>query len=59
MKQNVRDWKLGSRVIQLVPGESIQDTVLLNPRIPSLLDDITQFGVQLRSDGPPDFFTFV
>ena len=27
VKQRVQDWKLGSRVIQLIPGESIQDTI--------------------------------
>ena len=59
MKLRVQDWKLGSRVIQLVPGESIQDTVLLNPRMPSLLDDIAQFGVQLRWDCPPASLKFV
>ena len=59
VKQHVQDWKLGSRVIQLVPGESIQDTMVLNPRMPSLLDDIAQFGVQLRWDCPPDSLKFV
>ncbi len=59
VKQSVQDWQLGSRVIQLVPGESIQDTVLLNPRMPSLLDDIAQFGVQLRWDCPPESLKFV
>ena len=42
-------------MIQLIPGESIQDTLVLNPRMPSLLDDIAQFGVQLRWDCPPAF----
>jgi len=59
VKQRIQDWKLGSRVIQLVPGESIQDTVLVNPRMPSLLDDIAQFGVQLRWDCPPASLKFV
>ena len=59
VKQRIQDWQLGSRVIQLVPGESIQDTVLLNPRIPSLVGDIAQFGVQLRWDCPPDSLKFV
>lgn len=59
VKQRVQDWQLGSRVIQLVPGESIQDTLLLNPRMPLLLDDIAQFGVQLRWDCPPDSLKFV
>ena len=59
VKQHVQDWQLGSRVVQLVPGESIQDTVVLNPRIASLLDDIEQFGVQLRWDCPPSSLKFV
>ncbi len=59
VKQRVQDWNLGSRVIQLVPGESIQDTMVLNPRMPSLLDDIAQYGVQLRWDCPPDSLKFV
>ena len=59
VKQRVQDWKLGSRVIQLLPGESVQDTMVLNPRMPSLLDDIAKFGVQLRWDCPPDPLKFV
>jgi len=59
VKQRIQDWQLGSRVIQLVPGESIQDAMVLNPRIPSLLDDIAQFGVQLRWNCPPDSLKFV
>ncbi len=59
VKQRVQDWQLGSRVIRLVPGESIQDTMVLNPRIPSLLDDVAQFGVQLRWDCPPASLQFV
>jgi hypothetical protein len=59
VKQHVQDWNLGSRVIQILPGESIQDTMVLNPRIPSLLDDIAQFGVQLRWDCPPTSLKFI
>ncbi len=59
VKQRVQDWNLGSRVIQLLPGESVQDTLLLNPRMPSLLDDIAQFGVQIRWDCPPSSLKFV
>lgn len=59
VKQRVQDWQLGSQVIRLVPGESIQDTMVLNPRIPSLLDDVAQFGVQLRWDCPPASLKFV
>lgn len=59
VKQHVQDWKLGSRVIHLVPGESIEDTMVLNPRMPSLLDDIAQFGVNLRWDCPPVSLKFI
>ena len=59
VKQQVQDWNLGSRVIQILPGESIQDTMVLNPRLPSLVDDIAQFGVQLRWDCPPASLKFV
>ena len=59
VKQHVQDWKLGSRVIQLVPGESIQDSLMLNLRLPSLLDDIAQFGVNVRWDCPPASLKFV
>ena len=51
--------RFGSRMVRLVPGESIQDTIALNPRIPSLLGDIEQFGVQLEWDCPPANLTFV
>ncbi len=59
VKQRVQDWQLGSRVIRLVPGESIQDMMVLNPRIPSILADVAQFGVQLRWDCPPASLKFV
>lgn len=49
----------GSRTIRLLPGESIQDAMALNPRIPSLLDDIAQSGVQLHWDCPPTALRFV
>ena len=59
VQQRIQDWQLGSRVIRLVPGESIQDTMVLNPRIPSLLDDIVQFGVQLSWGCPLASLKFV
>jgi hypothetical protein len=59
VRKNIQDWNLGSRVIQVLPGESIQDTMVLNPRIPSLLADVAQFGVQLRWDCPPASLKFV
>ena len=51
--------RFGSRMVRLVPGESIQDTIPLNPRIPSLLEDIEQFGVRLEWDCPPASLEFV
>ncbi len=51
--------EFGSRKVRLLPGESIQDKVALNPRIPSLLEDIDQFGVQLHWDCPPPSLKFV
>ena len=57
--QQIQDWNLGSRLVTLLPGESIQDTMLLNLRMPSLLDDIAQFGVQLQWDCPPASLKFV
>ena len=59
VKLRVQDWKLGSRVIQLVPGESIQETMVLHLLMPSLLEDIAQFGVQFRWECPPAFLKFV
>jgi hypothetical protein len=48
----------GSRVVRLLPGESIQDKLALNPRLPSLLKDIDQFGVQLQWECPPSTLKF-
>jgi hypothetical protein len=59
VRQQVQDWNLGSRVIQLLPGESVQDTMVLNPRIPSLLNDVAKFGVKLRWDCPPASLKFI
>ncbi len=49
----VRPWKIGSRRVQLLPGESIQDTIALNSHIPSFLNNIDQFGVKVQWDCPP------
>lgn len=49
----------GSREIRLLPGESVQDKIALNARMPTLLADIDQFGVQLRWDCPPPTLKFV
>lgn len=51
--------KVGSRPVKLLPGESVQDTIALNPRMPSLLDDIRQYGVRLYWDCPPPGLKFV
>ncbi len=51
--------RFGSRMVRLVPGESIQDRVALNPRFPSLLNDIAQAGVQLQWDCPLSSLKFV
>lgn len=51
--------RFGSRMVRLVPGESIQDRVALLPRFPSLLKDIAQAGVQLQWDCPPASLKFV
>src|SRR5690606_9621066 len=59
IKQNLPIGRFGSQMVPLVPGESIQNRVALNPRIPSLLDDIEQAGVQLQWDCPPSNLTFV
>jgi hypothetical protein len=59
IKQDIPLGRFGSRMIRLLPGESIQDRVALNPRIPSLLNDIEQNGVQVKWDCPPDSLKFV
>ena len=59
IKQDVPLGRFGSRIVRLMPGESIQDKIGLNPRIPSLLDDIEQFGVHLEWECPPASLKFV
>ncbi|MEX0830237.1 MAG: hypothetical protein WD032_08330 [Nitrospirales bacterium] len=59
VRQHIQDWHLGSRVVQILPGESMQDTMVLNPRIPSLLNDVAEFGVELRWDCPPASLKFI
>ncbi len=48
--QNSFPGKFGSRSIRLVPGESVQGKLVLNHRIPTLLEDIRRFGVRLEWD---------
>ena len=40
--------KFGSRGIRLVPGESVQGKLILNQRMPTLLEDVRSFGVRLE-----------
>ena len=40
--------KFGSQGIRLVPGESVQGTLVLNQRMPTLLEDVKLFGVRLE-----------
>jgi len=49
----------GSRRIRLLPGESVQDRIVLNYQIPSLWDDIQQTGILLQWDCPPPGLKFV
>ncbi len=58
IKQNNFLGSFGSRRIRLVSGESIQDTLVLNRRIPSLLKDIQNHGVQLQWECPPPSLKF-
>ncbi|MGE0474881.1 MAG: hypothetical protein AB7P17_14705 [Nitrospirales bacterium] len=59
IKQETPHGRFGSRMVRLLPGESIQDKIGLNPRFPSLLEDIAQSGVQLAWDCPPSDLKFV
>ncbi|MGD9852203.1 MAG: hypothetical protein AB7T38_13140 [Nitrospirales bacterium] len=59
IKQDTPHGRFGSRMVRLLPGESIQDKIGLNPRIPSLLEDIAQSGVQVTWDCPPSDLKFV
>lgn len=48
MQQDSFPGKFGSRGIRLVPGESIQGKLVLNQRMPTLLEDVRLFGVRLE-----------
>jgi len=50
VEQNSFHGKFGARSIRLVPGESVQGKLVLNHRVPTLLEDIRLFGVQLQWD---------
>jgi hypothetical protein len=49
----------GLRSIRLLPGESVQDKVVLNYQIPSLLEAIQQGGVLLQWECPPPSLKFI
>lgn len=51
--------RFGSRMVKLLPGESIQDRIVLNPRFPALLDDIATSGVRLEWECPPASLKFI
>lgn len=59
LAQTVFRGNFGSQRIRLLPGESVQDRLVLNHRMPTLLDDIQRFGVQLQWDCPPPSLKFV
>ena len=59
IKQHSFLGKFGSRVIRLLPGESVEDKLVLNNRMATLLEDIDSYGVQLQWDCPPPSLKFV
>ena len=59
IKQHSFLGKFGSRSIRLLPGESVEDKLVLNHRITTLLEDIEVYGVELKSDCPPPSLKFV
>ena len=59
LQQLTPTWEIGSQKVRLLPGESIQDKLALNPRIPTLLKEIEQHGIQLHWDCPPSSLKFV
>ena len=50
LQQDSFPGKLGSRRIRLVPGESVQGKLVLNQRMPTLLEDVRLFGIRLEWD---------
>ena len=59
IKQHSFLGKFGSRSIRLFPGESVEDKLVLNNRIATLLEDIEAYGVQLQWDCSPSSLKFV
>ena len=50
--------KFGSRSIRLLPGESVEDKLVLNHRVAALLEEIEEYGVELQWDCPLPFLKF-
>ena len=48
LQQDSFPGKFGSQGIRLVPGESVQGKLVLNQRMPTLLEDVRLFGVRLE-----------
>ena len=48
LQQDSFPGKFGSQGIRLVPGESVQGKLILNQRMPTLLEDVRLFGVRLE-----------
>ena len=48
LQQDSFTGKFGSQGIRLVPGESVQGKLVLNQRMPTLLEDVERFGVRLE-----------
>ncbi|MCA9473511.1 MAG: hypothetical protein MRJ96_04210 [Nitrospirales bacterium] len=59
LQQLAPKWDIGSQKVPLLPGESIQGELALNPRIPSLLQEIEKYGILLHWDCPPPSLKFV
>ena len=48
VRQDSFPGKFGSQGIRLVPGESVQGKLVLNQRVPTLLEDVKLFGIRLE-----------
>ena len=59
LQQLTPAWEIGSQEVPLLPGESIQDKLALNPRIPSIMKEIENYGIRLHWDCPLRSLKFV
>ena len=59
IEQHIFPGEFGNQMVRLDPGESVQDKIVLNYRVPSLLKDIERFGIQLRWECPPPSLKFI